>query len=228
MNLFSQCDSEGRQYQILDEIVDHKCDGAALRGEDGWFTTRSGTRRRKQTTRGWKLLVSWKDGSTDWVPLSELKHSNPVEIAEYCVGNQLQDEPAFAWWYKDVLRRRNRIISKVKSRYWKTTHKFGIELPHSVAEALKLDGKNGNDFWRRAIEKEMKKATPAFEKEEELSPDDVRNGKGLVGYQEIKCHMIFDIKMDGNFTRKARYVAGGHMTDPPSSITYSSVVSRES
>jgi hypothetical protein len=38
--------------------------------------------------------------------------------------------------------------------------------------------------------------------------------------------MIFDIKMD--FTRKARYVAGGHMTDPPDSITYSTVVSRDS
>jgi len=38
--------------------------------------------------------------------------------------------------------------------------------------------------------------------------------------------MIFDVKMD--FTRKARLVAGGHMTETPSSITYSSVVSRDS
>jgi hypothetical protein len=48
------------------------------------------------------------------------------------------------------------------------------------------------------------------------------------GYQEIKCHMIFDVKLGENFRRKARYVAGGHATDPPSSITYSSVASRES
>jgi len=47
-----------------------------------------------------------------------------------------------------------------------------------------------------------------------------------IGYKWIKCHMIFGVKMD--FTRKARYVAGGHMTNPPSSITYSSVVSRDS
>jgi Reverse transcriptase (RNA-dependent DNA polymerase). len=40
--------------------------------------------------------------------------------------------------------------------------------------------------------------------------------------------MIFDIKMDGKFTRKARLVAGGHTTDPPASATYSSVVSRDS
>jgi len=38
--------------------------------------------------------------------------------------------------------------------------------------------------------------------------------------------MVFDVKMD--FTRKARFVAGGHVTDPPTSITYSSVVARDS
>ncbi len=31
-----------------------------------------------------------------------------------------------------------------------------------------------------------------------------------------------------DFTRKARFVAGGHMTDPPTEITYSTVVSRDS
>lgn len=47
-----------------------------------------------------------------------------------------------------------------------------------------------------------------------------------IGYQSIKCHMIFDVKMD--LTRKARFVAGGHTTETPASMTYSSVVSRES
>ena len=49
-------------------------------------------------------------------------------------------------------------------------------------------------------------------------------GQDLVGYQEILFHMIFDIKMDGGFTHKARYVAGDHTTNPPSSIMYSSIV----
>jgi hypothetical protein len=50
--------------------------------------------------------------------------------------------------------------------------------------------------------------------------------RDFVGYQEIDFHMIFDIKMD--LTRKARFVAGGHMTETPASITYSSVISRDS
>ena len=48
------------------------------------------------------------------------------------------------------------------------------------------------------------------------------------GYQQIKCHMIFDVKMGENFRCKARFVAGGHTTETPTSLTYSSVVSRDS
>ena len=40
--------------------------------------------------------------------------------------------------------------------------------------------------------------------------------------------MIFNIKMDGDFARKSCFVEGGQNTNPPSSITYSSVVSRDS
>ena len=38
--------------------------------------------------------------------------------------------------------------------------------------------------------------------------------------------MIFDVKME-DFRRKARLVAGGHMTQAPAAVTYASVVSRE-
>jgi hypothetical protein len=47
-----------------------------------------------------------------------------------------------------------------------------------------------------------------------------------VGSTWIPCHMVFNVKVD--LIRKARYVAGGHWTDPPSQITYSTVVSRDS
>jgi hypothetical protein len=46
-------------------------------------------------------------------------------------------------------------------------------------------------------------------------------------YQEIRCHMIFDVKME-DFRRKARFVAGGHTPDTPHAMTSASVVSRES
>jgi hypothetical protein len=61
--------------------------------------------------------VLWKDGTSTWVPLKELKESNPVKVAEYAVGNKIAAEPAFHWWVHDVIRRKDRILSKIKSKY---------------------------------------------------------------------------------------------------------------
>jgi hypothetical protein len=69
----------------------------------------------------------------------------------------------------------------------------------------------------------------ALEYDKGVTPEQIRSGLAkneYVGFQEIKCHMIFDVKMD--LMRKARFVAGGHLTEPPASITYLSVVSRDS
>ena len=40
--------------------------------------------------------------------------------------------------------------------------------------------------------------------------------------------MIFDFKLGENYSRKARLVGRGHMTTAPSSITFPSVVSKDS
>ena len=40
--------------------------------------------------------------------------------------------------------------------------------------------------------------------------------------------MVFDVKLGENFRRKARYCADGHKTGAPASVTYSTVVSRDS
>ena len=46
------------------------------------------------------------------------------------------------------------------------------------------------------------------------------------GFKKISCHLILDVKFD--LTRKARYVAGGHLTRVPAAMTFASVVSRDS
>jgi hypothetical protein len=88
-----------------------------------------------------------------------------------------------------------------------------------VEEAYELDRLTGTDFWHQAIMKEMKNNSVAFKFLEE--------GESIpVGSQWIPFHMIFDVKC--NFTRKARFGAGGHWTDAPPQLTYSSVVTRDS
>ena len=218
-NMYSQVDEEGQQYTLMSEIIDHKSDGKALSKDDGFYLDCYGKQQPRMTTRGWKLLVEWKDGNSSWVSLNDMKDSYPLETAEYSVMNKISTEPAFAWWVPHVLRKRSRIINKVKSKYWKRTHKYGIRLPHSVEEALRIDEETGTDFWRMAIEKEMKNVMPAFE----FRDDD----KMPVGYEKIRCHMVFDVKI-GDLTRKARFCANGNETDPPKESTFSTVDTRDS
>jgi hypothetical protein len=136
--LYSQTDDEGNQFLILLEIVDHKKDDSAMHRDDMWIKGNNGNQHMKMTTRGWKLLVTWKDGSSSWEPLKDLKESNPLQVAEYAIANNIAEEPAFAWWVKSAVKSHNRIISAVKSRYWKRTHKFGIRIPKSIKEALNI------------------------------------------------------------------------------------------
>ena len=67
----------------------------------------------------------------------------------------------------------------------------------------------------------MKNIMPAFEVFEGKQHDIP------LEFQQIRCHMIFDVKIGENFHRKAWFVAGGHTTETPASLTYSSVVSRD-
>jgi hypothetical protein len=217
--LYSQVDNEGNQYLLLDSIVDWKRTQDAVDDDDILQISFNGNLHPRCTTKGWKLCVQWKDGSTSWEDLKDLKESYPVQVAEFAFQHNLSEKPAFRWWVKDTLKRRDRIIKAVKSQYIKRTHKYGIRLPNTVQEAYELDRLLGTDLWHQAIMKEMKNNAVAFKF--------LEDGESLpVGSQWIPFHMIFDVKCD--FTRKARFVAGGHWTDAPTQITYSSVVTRDS
>ena len=145
-NMYAQVDEEGHQYLVLKEIIDHKKDNTAVSISNGMIQSANGEMKPKKMTWGWHFLMQAKDKSLDWTTLKELKVSHPIELAEYVVANHLTEEPAFKWWVPHVLCQWNQIISKVKSWYWQMTHKFGIRLPHSVEEALKIDEQTGTNF----------------------------------------------------------------------------------
>ena len=166
----------------------------------------NGREHKKRTTRGWSFCVQWRDGTTSWENLKDLKESNPLEVAEYAVANLLDKEPAFAWWVNFALKRRDRLIKAAKTtRYMRKWQKYGIEIPKTVERALEIDKETGTDFWAKALRLEMLKIFPAVKILDE-------GAQHPVGHQMIPCHIVFDVKMD--FTRKARFVAGGHKTQP--------------
>jgi hypothetical protein len=108
--MYAQVDDEGNMFQLLLEIMDHKKDGTAIDISNGMVTTANGNTKPKITTQGLMLLVMWKDRSTSWVKLKDLKASNPIELAEYAVANHIAEEPAFKWWVSHMLCKWNRII----------------------------------------------------------------------------------------------------------------------
>ncbi len=74
-----------------------------------------------------------------WEKLSDIKELHPLQIAEYAVAMGVDHEPGFIWWVPLTLKKRDVIITLVKKRsalYLKRTHKFGIECPETVEDAL--------------------------------------------------------------------------------------------
>eukprot|EP00804_Cyclotella_cryptica_P001676 CCRYP_009051-RA/>CCRYP_009051-RA protein AED:0.08 eAED:0.08 QI:0/0/0/1/0.5/0.6/5/0/841 len=212
--VYAQCDADGNQYVLLDAIVDYRKDPSVAVARNDQVSVIDDKKIVKRSTR--ELCCEWKDGSTSWQKLSDLKESHPLQVAEFAFAAHIADEPAFNWWVSWVLKKRDRIVSLVKRRrrYHKRTHKYGIELPKTVEEAYVIDRATGTTFWHDAIEKEMKNVRVAFD----VLADGVAPP---ADHQFIRCHMIFDISV----ARPAR--SGGHVTKAPATLTYASVVSRE-
>jgi hypothetical protein len=80
--IYSQLDDKGRQYILLDAIIDHRTTSDKLPEEELFQVSENGDIHQRRTTKGWKLCVSWKDGSTSWEPLKDMKEAYPVQVAE--------------------------------------------------------------------------------------------------------------------------------------------------
>ena len=219
-SLFDNTDEEGYSYNIMKGIVGHRRNDDAVSIKNGFIEV-NGNKRKVITSKGWDLNIEWENGLTSWVPLREIKGSNPVEVAEYAFSRGIHHEPAFSWWVYKILRKRDRLISKLKSNYNKVRKnvKFGVKLPLTVEEARELDKENNNTLWEEAIRKELEKVRVAFELIDEGS-------NPIPGSKKINYHFVFDVKHD--LARKARLVAGGHLNkNVPSYLSYSSVISKE-
>ena len=145
-NILSQIDTDGFATVFFDNIIDYKKSNNTVNKSDRYLYDRKNRKRLKQTTVGQKLLVVWKDGSESWIPLKDLKKSNPVEISEFAKTRNINNKPAFAWWVLYTLRKRDIIIDKLKTRVRKTTHKYSIQVPTSVKNVYKINKTNRDIF----------------------------------------------------------------------------------
>ena len=82
-NIFEKSYADGSSGSLLYVIVDHKSSGEATKMADKYIFSKTGKKRMRQTTQGWKFLVRWTNGTCQWIDLKILKESNPVQVAEY-------------------------------------------------------------------------------------------------------------------------------------------------
>lgn len=86
--------------------------------------------------------------------MKTLKKSNPIELLEYCKPNKLEQELGLSWWVPDILQKRDQMCENIigagkgkNKKYFQTTHKLGIRLSKTVANALEIDQLKGDSLW---------------------------------------------------------------------------------
>ena len=169
----------------------------------------------RQTTIGWELLFQWNDGSKKWIDLKLPKESNPVQVVDYAVSCDIDDEPAFGWWGPYTLRNRDVIIAGINSRVKQTTHKYGIKVPKYINEAIDIDIKNRNTYWTDAINLEISNIGVELE----VLGVGVRAPPGWI---KASGRIICDVKTE--FALKAIWVKDGHRTPDLLTSSYSGVL----
>jgi hypothetical protein len=107
--------------------------------------------------------------------------------------------------------------AKLHSNRTKPVYQYGIQVPRNHDKAVRIDQANGNTLWLEAERLELDQLD-----EYEAFKDLGRDTKAPEGFKKIRVHFVYACKHDGQ--RKARLVAGGHLTDTPIDSVYSSVV----
>ena len=95
-SLYSNVDEEGNTLSMISGIIGHRKDESAVTSDQSMIEL-NGRKKRRITTKGWDMLVQWTDGFQSWIPLKNVKKSNPLETAEYAISRGIDKEPAFIW-----------------------------------------------------------------------------------------------------------------------------------
>ena len=92
-NCMLQVNSNGHHSQFLDYITDVRFDDRDIAKTNGYNNTKRGQNKRHETTIGSHFEIKWKDRTKQWVSLSLIKETNPINVAEFVKARCIDDEP---------------------------------------------------------------------------------------------------------------------------------------
>ena len=206
--LFALNDGEREEILTYIEILDYIETEMQQDQDDQAWTFDNITDHRKNKSGKYEILVQWTTGEETWEPLTWIADQDPMTIAMYAKDQGLLDEPGWKRFRRYIQNEKKyiRVMKQIhKTNSDATKIKFGIEVPKGFKDAMRLDKVNGNTLWQTAIETELGQIMDykTF----------VDHGKRApYGHKRIPVHLVFDVKFD--LRRKARLVAGGHLTEP--------------
>jgi hypothetical protein len=173
----------------------------------------------------YNVKVEWETGEVSYEPLHVIAADDPVTCAIYAKEAGLLDTDGWKRFRSLAKRAKKmlRMVNQSKLRSYKTCKKYmyGIEIPRSYDDGVRLDKLHGNDKWQTATKLEMG----------QLHEYDTFHDKGIgttpgEGFKKIRVHLVFAVKHDGR--HKARLCANGNLTEVPIDSVYSGVVSLRS
>ena len=179
--------------------------------------------------------VEWNHGDCSWELVSDMKSHCYNKLLSYAIRNNLKETVGWRWAGTiTAIRRRiclkaaalgesmdaDAVLRRVTEKLKRDETKFGRVVPRNVNHALLLDQQNGDNFWQKAMDKEMR--VMATNKVFRMLP---RGERAPKGYQFAPLHMVYDVKEGG--IGKARFVAGGHVVDSSKYAVYASVLKSE-
>ena len=159
------------------------------------------------------ILIKWKElEEPSWEPMEIIKEDDPVTLAEYARDNGLLEKAIWKWGkrylaFSKTHRARITQLYAMKTKRMGPKYKFGQKVPRTLKEAYEIDKETNSNGWAEAIKKEINSLKDDF-KCFKIYP---KNTPPPKGYQFVKLLWAFDVKFDGR--KRARLVAGGHMTE---------------
>ena len=179
----------------------------------------------------YNVLMNWCSGERTMEPLNVIGADDPVTCAIYAQKHNLLNKRGWKHLRRFAKREKvmKRLINQTRIKQFRRApkYKFGVQIPYDYKEAMKFDEENGTTKWKQATNLEVtlldsfgvfKTGSKARYKGRKLS-------NAPEAYQHIRSRMIYDVKHDGR--HRARFVAGGHLTEIPLESCYSGVVSME-
>ena len=83
------CDEEVNKYDIFKEIIDRRNNAQAIPISAGQDIGPNGQVNPNKTILSWVICFDFIDGSTEWIPIKDVKNNNPIKLSEYAAANKI-------------------------------------------------------------------------------------------------------------------------------------------